>query len=146
MTQKMAAAVTLLREAHEGALATLENDVPFVSGMAFVYEESGVPEGIGKICLIMSDLARHTKNIMKNPNVSLFVVENGPAPIYEKKRMSLQGKISYVKDERRHAALKALYLQALPGSEKLFSFLDFHLFEIDITGIHAVDGFGGPLS
>ena len=87
-------------------------------------------------------MARHTRNIQKNPDVSLLVTENGPAPSYEKKRATLQGRIRWVKDETEFKKFKARYIQAFPTSEMFFTFSDFRFFEMEISELHWIAGFG----
>src|SRR3989338_4710603 len=136
-------ALELLAASREGALATLEGAVPFVSAVGFVYiPPAGSQEPWGKIQLFLSELARHTRNFQKNPNVSLLITENGPAPAYEKKRVTAQGTIGRVTEEIQVTEFKTRYLRAFPSAEMLFGFSDFRCFEIKISEIHWIGGVG----
>lgn len=136
-------ALELLEASHEGALATFEAAVPFVSAVGFVYAPPADPaEPWGKIQMLLSELARHTRNFQKNPAVSLLAVESGAEPAYEKKRVTVQGTIGRVTEEGWAAEFKARYLQAFPSAEMFFGFSDFRCFEIKISEIHWIGGFG----
>ena len=143
MNQKIETALSLLAASYEGFLATLEGEKPFVSAVSYIYEvEPAAANRPGKIGLFLSGLARHTQNFQKNPNVSLLVVEDSSEPIYERKRVTLQGTIHNVQDEERFKNFKAKYLQIFPSAEPFFTFPDFQFFEIRITDIHLISGFG----
>lgn len=143
MSQSIETALSLIASSSEGFLATLEGEVPFVSAVSYIYEpNSGDPNKPGRICLFLSSLARHTRNFKKTPNVSLLVVEDGSLPIYERKRVTLQGKIDEVKDEGRFKDFRARYLEIFPNSEVFFSLPDFQFFEIRFTELHLISGFG----
>ena len=140
MAQKIDSAFELLEKAHEGFLATLEEGKPFVSAAGFLYERKSGK--FGKIFLFLSDLARHTKNLRSNPQVSLAAAEAGPEPVYERRRVTAQGSIQAVEDPALIKTLQSKYAKIFQGSDMLFGFRDFHFFGIDITEIHLVAGFG----
>ena len=143
MESRIKEALSLLENAHEGALATLEETRPFVSAVSFIYDPT-IKSGAqwGKVQLFLSGLARHTRNLQKNPNVSLLVTEAGSAPANERKRLTLQGTIRRAQDEAAFHEFKMRYVRIFPTSEKLFGFSDFQLFEIEISEIHWIAGFG----
>ena len=136
----------LLERAHEGALATLEGGKPFVSavGCLYVAGESGseTTPVSGQIYFLLSDLARHTKNIRKHPQVSMHVLEKGDAPAYERRRASAQGQIAEIRDREEFENYKMRYLEMFPGGKIFFTLSDFHFFEIEIAEIYFVGGFG----
>ena len=143
MDQRIETALSLIACSYEGFLATIEGEKPFVSAVSYLYEVNpGDPTKPGKVCLLLSELARHTRNFQKNPNVSLFILENNSAPVYERKRVTIQGTIHYVKDEERYKNFKIKYLQIFPSAEPLFTFQDFRFFEINIADLHLIGGFG----
>ena len=90
----------------------------------------------------MSDLARHTQNIQKNPQVSLLALEAGSAPVYERKRVTIQGAAQIVKDQDRFNRFKVRYIEAFPSSAGFFNFGDFRFYEIKIANMHLISGFG----
>ena len=140
MTDKVQIGIDLLKAGSEAALGTIEESVPFVSAVSYVYETS--KDGLGSMMILISDLARHTQNLQKNPNVSLLVNEPGTAPIYERKRVSVQGTAAAVKDPEIFSRLKARYIKAFPSSEGFFNFKDFRFYEILISGMDLISGFG----
>ena len=102
-------ALALLEQSCEAALATLEEGKPFVSGVGFAYEKANQEKGFGRIYLLLSDLARHTRNIRVCPDVSLLVVEkNMDQSLHERKRLTVLGKVAPIKDTQRFESLKCL--------------------------------------
>ena len=141
MAAEIKDAVKLLETIHEGFLATLENGLPFVSAAGFIYEPGG-EKGFGNIFLFLSNLARHTKNLRKNPEISLAALAPGERPVYERPRVTAQGNARVVGDESQIRILRDKYKKVFPGAEMLFSFPDFNFFRIEISEIHFVAGFG----
>ncbi len=135
-------ALSLLISSHEGALGTIEKGTPFVSAAGFLYETPEGEKDFGKLYFLLSDLSRHSKNLQKNAAASLLVVEKGTAPIHERKRLSLQGLIQTIKNETRSETLKDRYLTVFPRSEIFFTLADFHFYEMEITELHWIGGFG----
>ena len=132
----------LLQKTHEASLGTLEDGKPFVSATGFIYESSGQSK-YGALYILASDLARHSRNIQKNPNVSLLILEPNPnAPIHERKRVTVQGKTERVEDKGRFPELKAIYLKYFPKSEIFFTLPDFRFYRIEILELHWIGGFG----
>ena len=143
MKEKIEAAATLLQSCTEGFLGTLEDKVPFVSAVSYLYESTAdFQNGLGRILILVSDLARHTQNMQKNPQVSLLAVESGTTPVYEKKRVTIQGTAQIIKDEERFNLFKARYIKTFPGSAGFFNFGDFRFYEINVTSMHLISGFG----
>lgn len=136
----MKEAVTFLRQSSEGALATLETSRPYVSAVGFFYEED--PKGkFGKVILLLSDLAQHTKNINVSPQVSLLVVEKGSAPIHERRRFTIEGQIELAFKDK-FSGYKNNYLKAFPKSGIFFTLADFRFWEISVEKVHWYGGFG----
>ena len=142
MESEIKEALGFLEKTHHGALATLEEAKPFVSAVSFIYDFPSTGKGWGRVYFFLSELARHTRNLQMNPEVSLLVAEEGPAPAYEKKRVTLQGTIRRFEDQSRFEKLKARYLEIFPAAEMFFGFSDFHFFEMEISEIHWIEGFG----
>lgn len=133
-------AVELIQRHRDAALATLETDGPYASACGYLYEPL---ERLGIIYILLSDLARHSKNIAKNSSVSLLIVENAPLiPIHEKKRATLRGHAQRTTDPEKIASLKKRYLEAFPRSEIFFTLPDFRFYEIAVLEIHWIGGFG----
>ncbi|MDQ6954085.1 MAG: pyridoxamine 5'-phosphate oxidase family protein [Mariprofundaceae bacterium] len=97
----------------------------------------------GHILLHLSSLARHTQNIHHHPNIGLMICS--PEAANESPlalpRLSFQGKVSAVPDERL-AAAKHVYLETIPDAEPLFAFADFKLLRMTSAHIQWIGGFG----
>jgi heme iron utilization protein len=142
MAQNSSEAVALIEKNKEGYLGTLEIDRPYVSAVSYIYEQPIFDRNYGQICFFLSELARHTKNLQKNPQVSLLVTAKDDKPAYERARVTALGVMKYVKDEKRFEELKKLYLQTFPDAERFFAFKDFRFFEMEISDLHFIGGFG----
>ena len=139
MTEDFEEVKNLLRHTSEAALGTLEAGRPFVSGTGFVLEGEEKLE----VALLLSDLSRHTRNIKKNPAVSLLVVEENPqSSIHEKVRATLIGEVKLITDQDRFERLKKTYLKQFPRSDIFFSLPDFRFYELKPSEIHWIGGFG----
>ena len=123
-----------LNSNHEVSLGTLKQGAPYVSA-------SGSIEHQGKLYLLLSALAQHTKNLEQDKRASLLVIENSSAPVHEKKRVSLTGSLEKASSDQRDA-LKAEYLKVFPKSEMFFTLPDFHFYEFKITEAAWIGGFG----
>lgn len=135
--QESSAALDLVKNGREAVLATLESEAPFTSAISYFW----MPEvAYGKMILLMSHLARHTKNILQNSKVSLLVLESGSQYIYERKRVSVQGEIKKVSSGQD--IYKKKYLEIFPESEMLFQLPDFNFYEVLIQELYYVGGFG----
>jgi putative heme iron utilization protein len=131
--------VTLVVASREASLATLEDKRPYVSATGYVLSD---PEHF-RIAVLLSNLARHTRNIRARPEVSLLIVEEGKtAPVHEKSRVTLLGEAALVKDAARSARLKDAYLDRFPRAQMFFSLPDFQFYEIVPDEIHWIGGFG----
>lgn len=139
MPPKNEEAIHLIRESSEGVLATLEDGKPFNSAVSYLYEPG---EPFGKAYFLISSLARHTKNLQKNSQASLLVLEPGTAYVYERKRVSVQGTAVKLTDKGKFDELKEKYLSIYPHADKLFLLTDFAFYEFNITDLYYVGGFG----
>ena len=143
MEAKIDEAVSFLESSHEGALATLEEGGPYVSAVCFLYDSPKASQSrFGRIYLFLSGLARHTKNIRKNPKASLLAAGGGPEPNYVKKRVTAQGEIRPVNDPARRKNFQERYIKIFPSSGQFFTLPDFCWFEMDISELHFIAGFG----
>ncbi len=145
MDERSRGALELFQKSREGFLGTLEeNAKPYVSAVSAIYESSlaGGPV-YGRVYLLLSDLARHTRNLQKNPDASLLVLDvSSDKPFYERPRATATGRAHYVKDAEQVEKLKKLYLEKFPGTAQLLTFKDFNFFALEIAEIHFIAGFG----
>ena len=133
----------LLESVSEGALGTVENGKPFVSATGCLFESGKGAEKLGSLYFLLSDLARHTKNLNQCPEASFLMAESKEnTPVYERKRLSLQGKVTRISDPDAFKKLKGKYLERFPKAEIFFTLADFRFYEMPIESIHWIAGFG----
>ena len=131
----------LLTESFEGSLATLDDGKPFVSAAGFIWDEA--PKGAIQVYLLLSDLARHSQHIKKNPKVSLLITESaGNKFLYEKKRVTLGGQIQLVEEAAGSLKLKEKYLKRYPKAEIFFTLKDFKFYRLIPDELYWIGGFG----
>ncbi|SEI57701.1 hypothetical protein SAMN05421831_104182 [Allopseudospirillum japonicum] len=132
---------SLLANVQSLQLATLgEGQLPWVSYTPFVAESRGC------FYIFISELAQHTRNLLKSPHVSWMLIadESASKQIYARERLIYQGIATAIAQEdavygrqldalrERHGTLVSM-LRQLP---------DFYLFRLDAHQIHYVQGFG----
>jgi len=125
----------LLKQSRIAYLSSLGEHGPETSMAPFAIHN-------GCILLHLSELAKHTRNIEREPNIGIMIctpetMEDSPLALA---RISLQGKARVVDEEIETA--KASYLKNIPEAGQLFSFADFRLFQFSPTNIYWVGGFG----
>ncbi len=135
----LAEARHLARGRDKAVLATLarpdipESGAPYASLVQVAFDHDGAP------LLLISGLADHTKNLLKDGRVSLlFDGTQGRAEPLTGPRVSLMG-IAAPTDDARHARR---YLARFPGAEMYASFKDFSFWRVAPGRAHQVAGFG----
>jgi len=124
----------ILREALYGSLATEgEGGYPFASLVGVVAMPDGAP------VLLLSNLAKHTHNIRKDPRVSLLLAEKSKEtdPL-QVARLTVTGKVTLVEKE----PVRARYLARHPEAAKYVDFVDFGFWRLSIERGHLVATFG----
>ncbi len=125
----------IIRCAQKGALATLhhESGHPYASLIALASAPSGVP------LFLISNLAVHTENIRKNPNISILIGDSQHTgrPV-EGARVTLQGIASPVQAPWARARFLAFH----PDAELYADFEDFDFYCLNVKNAHYVGGFG----
>lgn len=132
------AALQLIRAAERATLATLlqreENaGWPYASLVLVASRLDGNP------LLLISDLADHSKNIAKDPRVSLLF--DGTAALDEPlagARLTLLGHARETTD----SADRTRYLARHPSAATYADFKDFRLYQVEVARGHLVAGFG----
>ena len=126
----------LLRQRSTAALGTLHAGAPFVSMVPYAIAGHG-------FLIHVSRLAAHTKDMLADARVSLFVceAEGGKSPL-ALMRVTVEGEAHAVAAAPEREALKAAYLARFPDAEELFGFVDFSLFLIRPNTARFVAGFG----
>ncbi len=124
-----------LAGAGTGTLATLMPDgAPFASFVLIATDEDG------DIVLLISRLARHTKNLAGDRRASLLVVAEGGEggdPLAGA-RVTFNGSV----DEDVTASGRARFLARHPEAERYAGFGDFQFYRLRISSAHLVAGFG----
>jgi heme iron utilization protein len=125
----------LVRTALKGALATLDRETghPYASLVLVATEPGGAP------VFLISRLARHTRNLEKDPRASLLVDgTDGLGDPLAGGRITLVGRAlpSVSVTARRR------FVTRHPTSSAYADFADFSVFTLEVAGAHFVGGFG----
>lgn len=124
----------ILREALFGSLATEgEGGYPFVSLVGVAALPNGAP------VMLLSNLARHTHNIRKDPRVSLLLSEKPKAadPM-QSARLTVTGRVAPLEKSE----IRPRYLVRHPEAAKYVDFADFGFWGVTIEHGHLVATFG----
>jgi len=129
-----AVAKKLLREGRSGALATLMTGTgdPYCSLVNVATAADGAP------LLLLSRLAVHTKNLLRDPRVSLMLDERREGDPLQGARVMLLGTAAATDDP----TARRRYLDRQPEAEAFADFGDFSFYQIALKGAHLVAGFG----
>lgn len=123
----------LLREARVGSLGTLmPSGTPFVSLVAVATAHDGSP------LLLISKLAVHTQNLLRDNRISLMVDERGQGNPLANGRLMLTGTIVATTDPEDIRRYKARQ----PDAHVYEAIHDFGYYKMVIDGGHVVGGFG----
>jgi putative heme iron utilization protein len=124
----------ILREALFGSLATEgEGGYPYVALVGVAAMPNGAP------LMLLSNLARHTINIRKDPRVSLLLSEkpHGGSPL-QAGRLTVTGKVA----PAEKSEVRARYLIRHPEVAKDVMAADFSFWTLSISQGHLVAAFG----
>jgi len=123
----------LVREARMGALASLRADgAPHASLVTVATAADNSP------LLLLSRLARHTENILRDPRVSLLIDERRGADPLSGARVSVTGSIAPTDD----ASAARRFLARHPLASSYATFADFRFWRVEVESAHLVAGFG----
>lgn len=121
-----------------GTIVTLSSDykgTPFGTPAPYAIDSEGRP------VLFLSNLAIHTKNIVKNPKCSVMVLKEDKEDPFNSARVTFVGKMVKVSDKER-AEYKKLFLAKQKAAEDFIDFGDFNFYRLEIESIFYVGGFG----
>lgn len=133
--QAAADARGLVRRAFKGTLATIErgNSYPYASLITLATDAAGAP------VYLISNLARHTANLAKDPRASILVDATGAlADPLQGARVTLFGLAEKVADE----AIRRRFLERHPEAKFYADFPDFAFWRLQVEGAHYIGGFG----
>lgn len=127
---------TLLSSERVGTLATQSHHHagwPFASVMPYALT-GGAP------LFLISGMAIHTQNLLADPRASLLVMQSGAGddPLGSP-RATLLGTARRVESS---GALRAAYLERHPSAKYWIDFSDFSFFQLEVTEVYFVGGFG----
>lgn len=128
-------ASTLVREAIIASLATIDAGTghPFATLVGVATAPDGTP------LMLLSDLARHTRNIAADPRASLlFAAKPTGSDALTAPRVTVVGR---AKISERETA-KRRYLERHPDAAGYAEFADFRVYELEVEAAHVVAGFG----
>jgi putative heme iron utilization protein len=126
----------LLTDVSEGALATLTDEgAPLASLVTFAVDAQNQP------LLLLSKLARHTRNLTRDPRASLLIVEPSDGDAQTRARITLSGHVTLV-DPTQSTNARKNFLQRHPAAATYVDFADFQFYAMSLTRLHVVEGFG----
>ena len=93
--------------------------------------------------MLLSGLAKHSKNLADDPRASLLLAETAAtnSDPMTLARVSLTGR-AFALDRESDASARQLFLERHPSAAVYAEFEDFSLYQFDIEGAHLVAGFG----
>lgn len=121
---------SFLYGAHQGALGSLNQGVPFVSAVNLIAANDG------RVLLMVSELAEHSCNLKDNPQCSILLTAAGVADIQESPRLTLVGCVETVEGEQA-----ARYLALFPHTASYLE-LDFYFLAVRVERARWIAGFG----
>ena len=126
---------SLLRRTFKGSLATIEhvNGYPYASLITLATDPSGAP------IFLISTLARHTANLVKDPRASILVDATGAlADPLQGARVTVWGRAEKAGDER----VRRRFLSRHKEAQVYADFPDFAFWRLQVEGAHYIGGFG----
>lgn len=129
---------SLLEEAPQAALATVDGGGPYCALVAFVATA-------GELLLHLSSLSPHKHHLLADPRGALLITGAGPAPgeVLQQARVTLRCTAAVLgRDAPEHAAARDAYLAKYRGHERMFALGDFDLVRLTPTSGVYIAGFG----
>lgn len=128
---------TLVGGQKTGTLATLTVDPPGFPYGSFV---TFALDGEAPVFLV-SRLAEHTKNLLREPRCSLMVAESGAADPLANGRVTMVGRCEELDSEAATSAREA-YLAVHPNASYYVDFKDFSFWRLTVESIRYIGGYG----
>jgi putative heme iron utilization protein len=105
-----------------------------------------IPDASGDICIFVSELARHTQNLLAQPQAGLMFIadEKDSRNLFARKRLMLNASAKMVQrnEAEWHDIMERMQQTHGNTIKLLMSLPDFHLFRLVIEGGTYVRGFG----
>ena len=124
----------LIRTSRSGVLATVDTETDGTPYGSFVLTSCTMD---ASPLLLLSDLARHSRNFAADPRVSLLIGKLGLDALSQT-RATLIGRIEASDD----ADQKARFLRHHAGARSQMTFGDFRLYRLHLESVHFIAGFG----
>ena len=128
----------MIQSVGAGSLGTLDSDgAPFVSLVTVAATSST------SLVVLLSGLAKHTRNLQTDSRCSLLLVQPGGEsgnPL-NGARLSITGRVTQIPRED-DANERAAFLAKHPDASMYADFGDFSFYRLDIAEAHLVAGFG----
>ncbi len=124
----------LLRAFHAGVLATQSlrhPGYPYAAAMPFCTDQQG------RIIVLISHLAEHTRNVAQDAHVS-FTVSPMHAALQQEMRATVLGEIARIDDD----AVASRYLRFFPAGRRYLDIGGFHFHAIEPRHVRLIAGFG----
>ncbi|MAK77825.1 MAG: hypothetical protein CL992_00885 [Euryarchaeota archaeon] len=95
----------------------------------------------GNPIFLISVLAEHTKNLMKNPKASLLIAEGGDENPLALGRVTLVGECTLLPEEEQQDA-REVFLEQHESAAFYVDFGDFSFYRLEVSHIRYIGGFG----
>lgn len=116
-------------------LATEPVGYPYASFVTFALEQ-------GNPIFLISSLAEHTKNLLADSRASLLIAESGEGDPLAKSRVTLLGPCQALHSAEDKARAGAAFCAVHPDAAYYLDFRDFALFQLSVTAIRYIGGYG----
>jgi len=124
----------LIRTSRSGVLATVDAETEGTPYASLVLTSCTID---ASPLLLLSDLARHSRNVSADQRVSLIIGKLGLDALSQT-RATLIGTIESADDENQ----KARFLRHHAGARSQMTFGDFRLYRLRLESVHFIAGFG----
>mgnify|MGYP001169626081 CR=1 FL=1 len=128
---------TLVEKASKGTLCTMsarKDGYPYGSFVIYsMYRNNPI--------FLVSTLAEHTKNLIRNPRASLLISEDGEGNPLALGRITLVGDCEKLA-KSEHESAKKIFLEKHPQSKSYADWDDFSFYELKVSSIRYIGGFG----
>ncbi len=129
-------AANIIRKAPTAALATLDR----VGGHPYVSFVTTAVDGDGSPILLLSQLARHTQNLLADPRISLLYTPTNLSkgdPL-ARARVTILGRAL----STTNPSIRTHFLANHPDASLYVDFPDFAFYSLNVSNAHFIGGFG----
>jgi heme oxygenase (biliverdin-IX-beta and delta-forming) len=129
----------LIRTQRIAALGTLHDGAPFISMILYA-----VSPDFQSFYTLISRLAQHTRDILKDPRVGLMIVEtdDDSQDPQQLARISITGQaVTVAPDSAEYESAKTLYFEKFPQAAFNLTLKDFSFYRITPQSVRYVAGF-----